>query len=88
MSTKEEIFVKIKQVLMDTFGIEENLITPETRLFDDLDLDSFDAVDLAVMLEVDTGIKLGEEDIRSVQTIFDVVDTIHTKISTVNEIEE
>jgi acyl carrier protein len=87
MTSKEEIFTKIQHVLTETFEIDAAAITPETHLFDELDLDSFDAVDLAVTLEVETGIKLKEEDIRPIRTIADVVDTIHTKMHEASNIE-
>ena len=87
MVTKEEVFDKLKKILVETFEIEEKLITYKTHLFDELDLDSFDAVDLAVVLEVDTGIKLKEEDIRPIRTISDIVETIHKKLHEANHIE-
>ena len=85
--TKEEILVRIQQVLIDTFEVEEKCISPDTHLFKDLDLDSFDAVDLAVMLEVDTGIKLNEEDMRPIRLISDIVEVIYKKIHEINSFE-
>ena len=88
MITKEEIFIRIQQVLIETFEMEEKLIIPKAHIFNDLDLDSFDAVDLAVMLEVDTGIKLKEEDVHKIQTISDIVDIIHKKMNKINDFEK
>jgi acyl carrier protein len=88
MVTKDEIFRRIQTVLIDTFEMEEQLITPESRVFDDLDLDSFDAVDLAVVLEVKTGIKLKEGDLRSIKTISDIIDIVHEKMNKVKELEK
>ena len=87
MITKEEIFIRIQQVLIETFEMEEKLIIPEANFVKDLDLDSFDAVDLAVMLEVDTGVKLREEDVRKIQTISDIVDVIHKKMNKIDNFE-
>ncbi len=55
-------------------------MTPEATLFQDLDLDSLDAIDLAVKLETETGLKLVETEFRSIRTVKDVVETIHRKM--------
>ena len=43
---KDEIFAKLKGILVSEFEIEEDAITPEATLFDDLELDSIDSIDL------------------------------------------
>lgn len=83
MITREEIFESIQHILINTFEIEKTLIIPESNLFKDLGLDSFDAVDLAVTLEVDTGIKLKEEDMHKISNISDIVEIIYEKINKV-----
>ena len=74
--TKDEILDKLKQILVDDFEIEENLITPTTHLFEDLELDSIDAVDLAVKLQHITNKKISPETFKQIKTINDVVDAI------------
>ena len=81
MMTKKEIFVRLQQLLVETFELEEGSISLESHIYNDLDFDSLDAVELAVRLETETGIKLQEEDLRAIRTIADVVDTIHQKIN-------
>ena len=49
--TKEQIFDKLKDILTDDFEIESEKLVPEASLFEDLELDSIDAVDLAVKLQ-------------------------------------
>ena len=49
--TRDEIFDKLKSILVEDFEIEEEKIQAETNLFEDLELDSIDAVDLAVILQ-------------------------------------
>ena len=44
--SKDEIFTKLKDILVSEFEIEEDSITPDATLFDDLDLDSIDSIDL------------------------------------------
>lgn len=76
MSSKEEITQKITDVFVKEFGIDRSLVKPEAKLFEELDLDSIDAIDLAVKLETETGIKLVEAELRSIRTVQDVVEVI------------
>lgn len=75
--TKDEIFHRIVQILQDTFDIDAARITPASRLSDDLDIDSIDAVDLIVQLKPLMGKRLDAEAFKSVRTIQDVVDAIY-----------
>ncbi|RPJ03695.1 MAG: acyl carrier protein [Spirochaetaceae bacterium] len=76
--TKEEISHKVVEILHETFEIPMESIKPESRLFEDLDLDSIDAVDLIVKLQNYTDSKINPEVFKSVRTISDVVDAIHS----------
>ncbi len=75
--TKEDIFNRIRDVLEDQFEIEAAKITRDALLYDDLDIDSIDAVDLMIELKSFTGKKMALEDFQEVKTIGDVVDAIH-----------
>ncbi len=72
MQSKEEIFGWVAEVLMHEFEFSVDELDPATHLIDDLDLDSIDAVDMAVRLEEKTGYRFAEEELRSVTTIQDV----------------
>lgn len=74
--TNEEVFGKIADVLSGEFEIERAKLTPTARLFEDLDLDSIDAVDLIVRLQQQTGLKVSAEDFKSIRTLGDVADVI------------
>lgn len=76
MMTKEEIFQKIRDVLVNDFECDPAVVRPEALIVDDLDLDSIDAVDLVVRLQQQTGIKVVAEDFKSIRTLGDVVDVI------------
>lgn len=78
--TRDEILNKLKEILVDDFEISENLITPDANLFDDLELDSIDAVDLAVKVQAFTGEKIPPENFKKIRTISDIVDTIEELI--------
>ncbi len=75
--TKDDILQKIVSILHDTFDIETARVTPEARLYDDLDIDSIDAIDLIVQLKPLLGKRLQPEAFKTVRTIQDVVDAIH-----------
>ena len=59
------------------FDLVPEEIRPGMHLIDDLDLDSIDLVDLAVSLEERSGVKLEEEELKSVRTVDDAVRVIH-----------
>lgn len=71
--TRDEIFDKLKSILVEDFEIEEEKIQAETNLFEDLELDSIDAVDLAVKLQGFTQKKIPPENFKQIRTINDVV---------------
>ena len=80
MTSREEVDRQVREVLITTFNLSSEAVTPEATLFQDLDLDSLDAIDLAVKLETETGLKLVETEFRSIRTVKDVVETIHRKM--------
>ena len=71
--TYNEIMEKLTDILVDDFEIERSLVTPEANLFEDLELDSIDAVDLAVKLQIFTEKKISPENFKQIKTIDDVV---------------
>lgn len=74
--THEEILNKLTEILVEDFEISEDLIKPEANLFEDLELDSIDAVDLAVKLQYFTDKKIAPENFKKIRTIGDVVNAI------------
>ncbi|AKC72553.1 acyl carrier protein [Pandoraea oxalativorans] len=75
--TDEEILSRLRIILHDTFEIEPERVTPEAHLFEELDLDSIDAVDLAIQLQRMTGKRIKSEDFKNVRTVSDVVASVH-----------
>ncbi len=71
--TDEQIFDRLKAILMEAFEIEESRVVPQARLFQDLDLDSIDGVDLAIKLQELTGKRIRPEEFKTVRTVSDVV---------------
>jgi acyl carrier protein len=75
--TKEEILAKIQDVLESEFDVEKSSVTPEAKLFEDLDLDSIDAVDLVVKMKQYIPGKIDPEMFKSAKTIQSVVDILY-----------
>ncbi len=76
MKTREEILSAISDVLVEEFECDRAALKPEARLFEDLDLDSIDAVDLIVRLQNQTHLKVKAEDFKAIRTLGDVADVI------------
>lgn len=74
--SKEQIAEKLKEIMVNDFEIEEDLITPDANLFKDLEFDSIDAVDLAVKLQQYTGKRIQPQDFKEIKTFSDVVDAV------------
>ena len=69
----DELFTWVADLLADMFELERASLTPESNLYEDLDIDSIDAVDLAVNLKQMTGQRLQPEVFKTIRTIGDVV---------------
>ncbi|HWA36715.1 MAG TPA: acyl carrier protein [Burkholderiales bacterium] len=74
--TEAEIFEHLKAVLTSTFEIDPARVTTDANLFADLDLDSIDAVDLAIKLQEFTGKRVKPQEFKSIRTVGDVVTTV------------
>ncbi len=71
--TREEIFNVLKDILVNDFEIEPDIIDGDANLFEDLEFDSIDAVDLAVRLQEFTNKKISPDDFKEIKTVDDVV---------------
>ena len=74
--TKDEIYGWVVNILHEMFELDTTQITPAANLYTDLDIDSIDAVDLAVKFKELTGKRLQPEVFKSVRTVQDVVDAL------------
>ena len=69
-------------VLREAFDLSEEALIPNAKLYEDLDLDSLDAIDLAVKLKNDMGVTLSEEEMRSLIEFSDLIDLMDKKLNT------
>jgi acyl carrier protein len=76
MKKQKEVLDIIKEIMEEMFEIESELITPNARLNEDLDLDSIDAVDMIVKLKEITGKDVRPEDFKNTRTIQDVMASV------------
>ncbi len=76
MVAREIIFQKVSHELQTLFEVLEKDITWKAHLYEDLDLDSIDAIDLIVRLQEITKKKIRPDQFKSVRTVEDIVDAI------------
>lgn len=80
MTDQNQVYQKVSAVLVELFEIDPAAIHPDAHLYQDLDIDSIDAVDLVVELKKMTGKKIKPEDFKSVRTVQDVVTEVEKLI--------
>jgi acyl carrier protein len=74
--SRDTVFSKLQDILNELFEIDKDDVTLDAKLYEDLDLDSIDAVDLIVHLQKITKHKFKPEEFKLVKTVGDVVDII------------
>lgn len=81
--TEQEIQDILTNALVNLFEVDKDSITLDTNLYEDLDIDSIDAIDLIDYIKRNTGYKLNAEDFRNVRTVRDVIAAVQ-KVSQEN----
>ena len=69
-----QYFDKIKEILVEQLGIEEDEITTDSVFTDDLNADSLDLVELIMAMESEFGISIPDEDAEKISTVGDAVE--------------
>lgn len=80
MQSTEEIFEQLRKVLHELFEIEPSQVTLEAHLYNDLEIDSIDTIDLILRLKELTGRKIQPDQFRHVRTVGDAVNAIHALV--------
>jgi len=76
MKSRQDILDHVTRLMSDMFELDHADVTEDAHLYDDLDIDSIDAVDLIVELKSYTGRKLAPEDFKNVRTVGDIVTAV------------
>ena len=72
----DRLYLKIRDILVDQFEVDESVVSMDANLYEELEMDSIDAVDLMVQLKELTGKKISPEQFKEVRTIGDVLDSL------------
>ena len=76
MQSREDVFNTLREALVELFEIEPERISLDANLYEDLEIDSIDAVDLIDHIKRQTGKKIAAEEFRAVRTVGDVVEVV------------
>lgn len=70
---------RVKQVIVEQLGCTSDEVHPSTRLFEDLEADSLDQIELVMQLEESFGISIPDSDVESLGTVQQIVDYVERK---------
>ena len=76
----EPVSDRVKKIIVDQLGVEEDLVTPEASFVDDLGADSLDTVELVMALEEEFGITVPEEDLEGITTVGGAYELVVNKL--------
>ena len=79
--SSEEIFDKVKEIIIEQLGVTESSITMKASFIDDLGADSLDIVELIMALEEEFDIEIPDSDAEKVVTVGDVVEYIKDHVA-------
>ena len=82
--SREEVFEKLSEILADSFELDRKKITPGSTLYEELDLDSIDAIDIFTQLRELTGRRPDPADARKVRTVDELIDFVFAEIDKTN----
>ncbi|WP_457601278.1 acyl carrier protein [Hydrogenivirga sp.] len=71
---------RIKEIIADQLGVEQEKIVPEAKFVEDLGADSLDVVELIMAFEEEFGIEIPDEDAEKIQTVGDVINYLKEKV--------
>lgn len=74
------VFDKIKVILAEQLDIDENSITPESLIVEDLGADSLDAIDIVMSVEDEFGIEVPDEIVEKIETVNDILSYVENNI--------
>ena len=78
--SSEEVFDKVKEIIVEQLGVADTAVTSEASFIDDLGADSLDIVELIMAIEEEFDIEIPDGDAEKVVTVGDVVDYIKENV--------
>lgn len=78
--SSEEVFDKVKEIIVEQLGVAETAITPDASFIDDLGADSLDIVELIMALEEEFDLEIPDADAEKVVTVNDIVEYIKDNV--------
>lgn len=78
--SSEDIFDKVKEIIVEQLGVAETAVAPEASFIDDLGADSLDIVELIMAIEEEFDLEIPDNDAEKVVTVSDVVDYIKENV--------
>jgi acyl carrier protein len=72
---------RIKEIIVEQLGVNENEVTPEAKFVDDLGADSLDLVELVMALEEEYNMEISDEDAEKILTVGDVIEYIQSHVA-------
>jgi acyl carrier protein len=76
MEEKNMVFDKLKEIIVEQLGVEEDTVTPEANIQEDLGADSLDIVDLIQTIEDEYDLSIPDEAVEEIKTVNDIVNYI------------
>lgn len=77
MQTRDDIFNTLRDALVELFELPPERVTLDASLYQDLEIDSIDAVDLIDHIKRQTGKKIAAEEFKAVRTVNDVIEAVY-----------
>ena len=74
------VFDKIKDIIVEQLDVEEDAVTMEASITDDLGADSLDVVDLVMSIEESSDVEIPDEEVENIKTVGDIVKYIENKV--------
>ncbi|WP_372877310.1 acyl carrier protein [Pseudomonas sp.] len=81
MQTRDEIFATLRDAMVELFELDAERVTLTADLYQDLEIDSIDAVDLIDHIKRHTGKKIAAEEFKAVRSVSDVVEAVHRLVN-------
>ena len=72
----DDTFARVKKIIVEQLGVEENEVTTEASITEDLGADSLDQVELVMAFETEFGIDIPDEEAEKIKTVGDAVTKI------------